>query len=1271
MNGLSYHSRACKSSLKRTRSALDRVRDTWQARKRRRIKEEEARATETVSSEHSNSSLDSGRPRRDRKTTAWRYQDYVPQLPMLSHLGRQPPKESNDSPELEVQNSEPCPESEKSASGTTESVLASSITSGHLSSSRNLFGLFKTYSGTSVPSHDPDQNLSLEELRVAVEESLSLQPIVSSSKPLSPYYPYPNKQSFELGKWYWTNGIQKSQRSFKDLLAIVGAKDFRPEDVQNTRWAAIDRILGLNNFDQDQDGKDDVDPDETNWEWEESDAGWKSSPIYLDIPFHQRMKCKGGIQRYLAGTLYHRSIISVIVDKLQNVSDTMHFHYEPYELFWSPNQETPDARVYGELYTSQAFHEAHQSLQKSPPIPGCDLPRCVVALMLWSDATHLTSFGNSKLWPSYMFFGNESKYNRCRPSMRLANHIAYFETLPDSFKDFASEYVGGNGPNKTFMAHCNREMFHAQWKIILDQEFMDAYHNGIAITCLDGLKRRFFPRIITYSADYPEKVLLATIRNRGDRPCPRCLVKKSQMKNMGTVNDMKQRIEHARLDNHHRKVKVSEARSLIYDKNFSVTSKRVDVFLKDGSFVPIMNAFSDKLSESGFNFFQMLVVDILHEWEIGTWKATFIHLIRLIYAVNAANVNRLDARFRDTPTFGSDTIRKFSSNSSEMKKLAAHNYEDLLQCAIPVFEELLPAPHNAIVMDLLFTCAAWHGLAKLRMHTDHTLQVLDRITVELGQTMRRFVRETCSSFETRELPREAAARDRRSKAGKNKKKMPNTTSVQEAYSEMTAKNPSNEAGKNKKRMLATTVPEVSSDLTVENSSSNTRRIKAFNLDTYKYHACGDVSPTIRRFGTTDSYNTEIGELEHRTSKARYQRTDRKDFKKQLARIERRQARICRIHRRTGSKSTSTRQGTNLEAHHIIGRTENLHTHITSFVRGPDGHPAFYDFIPKLKKFLLPRMKAALAEQGIHWTPTEPSQDLDWQSVLLKGDRVYSHKIIRVNYTTYDVRRGSDVIHVNTSHCNIMALNPKFKKGSDDDGHPYIYAKVLGIFHANVIYNGHGNTNYHPHRIEFLWVRWYTLESHSPGWKSRRLDRVSFQPLEHDQAFGFMDPSDVIRGCHIIPRFCGARVPAIDGAVDDFVGPRVEEGDKWEDLDEDWQSFYINRFVDRDMLMRYFWGLAVGHIYTHGLGLSDASDLYIDNVETEAQYTFPDPGSGPDSEREEDSSLEQDGDVGDKGGDGSDLDEDDMVYLPESDDSVVDTSDEESLGDFSSEGEDET
>ena len=74
-------------------------------------------------------------------------------------------------------------------------------------------------------------------------------------------------------------------------------------------------------------------------------------------------------------------------------------HFEPYELFWKPNEDLEPVRVYSELYTSDAFLEAHRSLQDSPPEPGCDLPRVVVALMFSSDDTQLAAFSNANLSP--------------------------------------------------------------------------------------------------------------------------------------------------------------------------------------------------------------------------------------------------------------------------------------------------------------------------------------------------------------------------------------------------------------------------------------------------------------------------------------------------------------------------------------------------------------------------------------------------------------------------------------------------------------------------------------------------------------------------------------------------------------------------------------------------------------------------------------------------------------------------------------------------------
>jgi hypothetical protein len=172
-----------------------------------------------------------------------------------------------------------------------------------------------------------------------------------------------------------------------------------------------------------------------------------------------------------------------------------------------------------------------------------------------------------------------------------------------------------------------------------------------------------------------------------------------------------------------------------------------------------------------------------------------------------------------------------------MKRLAARDFEDLLQvsshiytynpnilqCSIPVFEGLLPGDENDIVLDLLFDFATWHAYAKLRLHTDTTLNNFDTVTKVLGSTLRTFAKEVCIIYDTRELPHEETARVRQAAKQANLEAANGTISEPIAH------------------------PPV---------ASTGRKRRELNLSTYKLHALGDYPNTIRRFGTTDSYSTQ-------------------------------------------------------------------------------------------------------------------------------------------------------------------------------------------------------------------------------------------------------------------------------------------------------------------------------------------------------------------------------------------------------------------------------
>lgn len=124
---------------------------------------------------------------------------------------------------------------------------------------------------------------------------------------------------------------------------------------------------------------------------------------------------------------------------------------------------------------------------------------------------------------------------------------------------------------------------------------------------------------------------------------------------------MTQRTTLARVDNMKRRIRVEAARGAIYMDNYKVDSRAVENLLQEESLVPTVvcilfpympcvevllcqNAFSHKLAPFGFNMFNMLVVDLMHEVELGVWKSIFIHLLRILDCHNESLKHEMDRR---------------------------------------------------------------------------------------------------------------------------------------------------------------------------------------------------------------------------------------------------------------------------------------------------------------------------------------------------------------------------------------------------------------------------------------------------------------------------------------------------------------------------------------------------------------------------------------------------------------------------------------------------
>lgn len=198
-------------------------------------------------------------------------------------------------------------------------------------------------------------------------------------------------------------------------------------------------------------------------------------------------------------------------------------------------------------------------------------------------------------------------------------------------------------------------------------------------------------------------------------------------------------------------------------------------------------------------------------------------------------------------------------------------------------------------------------------------------------------------------------------------------------------------------------------------------------------------------------------------------------------------------------------------------------------------------MPNLQQHLLHRILAKLHNPD-NPIPDTKQHKCDYNKVLFKNDRIYRHNLLRINFTAYDVRRSQDVVNAATSHHNIMLL------ADPVSDHPFKYARVLGVYHANVLYVGHGALDYQTYHMEFLWVRWYENTGVTrDGWKNGKLDWVKFPSVAKKDSFGFIDPSEVLRSCHIIPRFREGK-RHIDGK-----GLSLCAQDSG-----DWVQYYVNR-----------------------------------------------------------------------------------------------------------------
>jgi hypothetical protein len=101
--------------------------------------------------------------------------------------------------------------------------------------------------------------------------------------------------------------------------------------------------------------------------------------------------------------------------------------------------------------------------------------------------------------------------------------------------------------------------------------------------------------LIADSTDKTGRVLLATIRDGGMCPCPRCLIPKTEMHLMGFARDISARVSKARK---YLGLRVRAARVHIYKLAYGIGSDKVNDSLKESSSVPTLVSAAPKIPTS-------------------------------------------------------------------------------------------------------------------------------------------------------------------------------------------------------------------------------------------------------------------------------------------------------------------------------------------------------------------------------------------------------------------------------------------------------------------------------------------------------------------------------------------------------------------------------------------------------------------------------------------------------------------------------------------------
>ncbi|KAJ6492474.1 hypothetical protein C8R47DRAFT_430764 [Mycena vitilis] len=454
---------------------------------------------------------------------------------------------------------------------------------------------------------------------------------LSGSAPDNPYAPFTSKMDWEIAKWAKLRGAGST--AFSDLLNLEGVRDSL--DLSYGNSVQLNKII------------DDKLPGRPKFT--------RSEVVVNGEVFH----------------LYSRDILEC-VRALWADTD-----FAPY-LFVVPERHYIDkdktVRMYHNMHTGKWWWSTQDAVEKEHP------GATIIPIIISSDKTQLTVFGNKTAYPVYMTIGNIPKEIRRKPSRRGYVLLGY---LPTS----RMKHVKNSAARRRILAN----VFHACMTYML-APLKTAGVSGIPMTSGDGVTRRGHPIYATFVGDYPEQCLVTAVKT-GE--CPECEVPRDEL---GEETEFPLRDLESILD----ALDQLDQGPAIYAQACA-----------DAGIKPVYHPFWEGLPYT--NIFRSISPDILHQLYQGIVK----HLISWLKLV--CGEEEIDARCRRLPP--NHNIRLFMNGISNLSRVTGKEHDQISRFLLGIIVDIhLP---DDLSSDRLL--GAVRGIldfvyqAQYPMHTTETL----------------------------------------------------------------------------------------------------------------------------------------------------------------------------------------------------------------------------------------------------------------------------------------------------------------------------------------------------------------------------------------------------------------------------------------------------------------------------------------------------------------------------------------------------------------------